>query len=479
MAEEQVRWGDKVRRYRQVHFIGIGGYGMSALARVLLDQGIQVSGSDLARKDLTDKLEQQGAKVYIGHRREQIDGADVVVYSSDIPKDNVELVEATRRHIPLLHRSQMLAQILNDKTGIAVAGTHGKTTTTSMIARVMEACGLDPTYVIGGEMLDIGSNARAGNSQYVVAEADESDGTFLHYYPYIGVVTNLEADHLENYDGRFEKLVAAYKQFLSQIKPGGVAILNVDDPHLKALIPSLACRVLTYSLQDSSADLYASAITTLDWGIGYTAYMRGKKLGEVRLAVPGRHNVANSLAAILAGWELGLSFEDIVPALGSFHGAKRRFEVVAEVNGILLVDDYAHHPTEIKATLEAARALNRRVLALFQPHRYSRTDDLKEEFSRAFGQADEVWITEIYSPKGDQHRPITGQDLVAMIRKESNPNTHYATDLKDLHRQVRPRLAPGDLVLTMGAGDIWQVAGWLRDDLLANERSEQITDAAT
>lgn len=470
MAEEQVRRGDEVNEYRQAHFIGIGGYGMSALARVLLAQGVKVTGSDLARKDLTDKLEQLGARVYIGHREEQVDGADVVIYSSDIPRDNVELMEAVRRKIPLLHRSQMLAKILNGKRGIAVAGTHGKTTTASMIARLLELGGLDPTYIIGGELMDVGSNARAGRGPYVVAEADESDGTFLQYTPFVAVVTNLEADHLENYGGDFAKMIDAYRQFLAQIKPGGLAVLNADDPRLRSFIPSLAGRVMTYSLEDASADLVAADIRASGWGSRYRAVFRGTDLGPVALAVPGRHNVANSLAALLVGMELGLPFADMAEALSTFHGAKRRFEVIAEVDGILLVDDYAHHPTEIAATLEAARGLDRRVVALFQPHRYSRTDDLKEQFAGAFAEADEVWITEIYSPKGDQHRPISGRELVRLIRQKSNPNTHYAADLQELLRQVAPRLQPGDVVLTMGAGDIWQVARWLRDELSLKKR---------
>lgn len=465
MVEEQVRRGDEVIQYRQAHFIGIGGYGMSALARVLLAKGVKVSGSDLARKDLIDKLEQLGAQVYIGHRREQVDGADVVVYSSDIPQDNVELTEAVRRQIPLLHRSQMLAQILNHQTGIAVAGPHGKTTTASMIARVLEVGGLDPTYIIGGELLDVGSNARAGDSPYVVAEADESDGTFLQYVPFMAVVTNLEADHLENYDGDFNKLVGAYRQFLSQIKPGGLAVINVDDPHLRSFLPSLDCSVCTYSLHDTSADLVAVDIRTNGWGSVYRAVFRGDDWGEITLSVPGRHNVSNSLAALLIGRSLGLSLSDMAAALSTFHGAKRRFEVIAEVDGIMFVDDYAHHPTEIAATLEAARGLNRRVVALFQPHRYSRTDDLKEAFGSAFAGADEVWVTEIYSPKGDERRPISGRDLVELIRQKSNRNAHYAADLHELVQQVLPRLSAGDLVLTMGAGDIWQVARWLPDAL--------------
>ncbi|MFO7264413.1 MAG: UDP-N-acetylmuramate--L-alanine ligase [Bacillota bacterium] len=468
-----MRRGDEVIQYRQAHFIGIGGYGMSALARVLLAKGVKVSGSDLTRKDLIDKLEQLGARVYIGHRKEQVNGADVVVYSSDIPQDNVELAEAVRRQIPLLHRSQMLAQILNGQTGIAVAGTHGKTTTTSMIARILELCGLDPTYIIGGELLDVGSNAKAGKSPYVVAEADESDGTFLQYEPFVAVVTNLEADHLENYDNDFSKLVDAYRQFLGRIKPGGLAVLNVDDPHLRSFIPSMGCRVMTYSMRDSEADLYAADVRTHGLGCTYRAVFRGNDWGEVTLSVPGRHNVANSLAALLVGQELGLAFPDMAAALSSFHGAKRRFEIIADVDDILVVDDYAHHPTEIAATLEAARGLNRRVVALFQPHRYSRTDDLKEQFASAFDKADEVWITDIYSPKGDQRRPISGQQLVDLIRQKSNPNTHFAPNLQALVQQVRPRLAPGDLVLTMGAGDIWQVSRWLRDELLANKQMKR------
>lgn len=454
-----------MEHFGQVHFIGIGGSGMSAIARVLLEMGVKVSGSDLVQKEVTERLASMGARIYIGHGPENLAGADVVVYSTDIPQDNPELVAAKERGLSLYHRSHMLAQILNAKRGVAVAGAHGKTTTSSLIAVMMQHCGLDPTYLIGGEVVGLESNAHFGQGEFVVAEADESDRSFLAYHPSVAVVTNIEADHLENYEGDFSKLCQAYEQFLSQVKPEGLAVLNRDDPHLRELGRRLPVKTLWYALDEEEADLRIADIRAEALGTSGTVWYQGQMAGELRLHLPGRHNLSNAAAALLVGYQAGLDFEPMAQALSTFRGTKRRFEILGRAQDILVVDDYAHHPTEILATLQAAKSTGHRVVALFQPHRYTRTDDLKEEFGRAFGPADEVWIADIYSPKGDQWRPISAEELVHRVRRSSNPNTFYGGDLTQLYQQVLPRLRPGDLVLTMGAGDIWKVGRQLLQNL--------------
>ncbi|GAB7388678.1 UDP-N-acetylmuramate--L-alanine ligase [Bacillaceae bacterium] len=457
-----------------VHFIGIGGYGMSAIARVMLDMGYRVSGSDVVRKELTDKLRARGAKVFIGHAPNNVIGADVVVYSTDIPKDNVELKAAEQFRIPLIHRSKMLARLLNMKTGIAVSGTHGKTTTSSMISLVMEKCGLDPTYIIGGEILDIGSNARAGKGEYVVAEADESDGSFLEYHPQIAVVTNIEPDHLEHYDGDFAKLKEAYRKFLDNIREGGTAVICADDPHLNGMKTDLKARVITYGLKEQ-ADYTAKDIVLGDRTARFTVLHHGKELGEIRLAIPGKHNVSNALAAVIVCLQAGIPFAEIAKAIAGFHGAKRRFQVIGEGNDILVVDDYAHHPTEIQATISAAKSTNRRIIAVFQPQRYTRTYFLLDAFSRAFAEADEVVISDIYSPAGEkQIEGVTAEKLVDLIKVNSNPNATFIPTKEKILEYLLRTVKPGDLVLTMGAGDIWKVA----DGLALKLRGSQ-AEAAT
>ena len=443
---------------RRAHFIGIGGYGMSAVARVLLDMGIKVTGSDVAENKLIKRLLERGAIVHIGHDASHVEGADLVVYSSSIPEENVERIEARRKGIPVLHRSQMLARLLNDRFGIAVAGAHGKTTTSSMIALALELCGKDPTFVIGGEILGLDGNAKAGKSMYVVAEADESDGTFLEYYPSIAVVTNVEQDHLENYDGDFNKLKRAYRQFLSQVKPDGLTVLCLDDPHLREIASQLHNRVITYGI-DRPADYNAVDIRRQGRQVSFRVVRGEEELGEMMLNVPGRHNVNNALAALIVCLETGLSFPEAAAALGRFQGAKRRFQLIGEVDGITVVDDYAHHPTEIRATLNGAKAMGKRIVAVFQPQRFSRTYFLMEEFSRAFDQADEVIITDIYSPPGEKPIPgVTSDRLAQLVRQNSNPNTLYCPAKEDVLNTLLERIRPGDLIMTMGAGDIWRVA---------------------
>ncbi len=454
-----------VNTSEHIHFIGIGGYGMSAIAKVMLEMGYQVSGSDLAQQELTEKLAAKGAQVFIGHEAQNVKGADVVVYSTALAKDNVEMVAAEELNIPILHRSQMLARLMNAKKGIAVAGAHGKTTTSSMIALVLERCGLDPTFIIGGEIMNVGSNAKAGKGDWVVAEADESDGSFLQYQPAIALVNNIEADHLENYDGNFENLKKAYAQFLSQVKEDGKAVVCLDDQYLKEMISSVNSEVLTYAIE-AEADFTARNIVLGDRKVSFDVMRGAEALGTIHLSVPGKHNVYNALATLITCMEAGLSFDRIAEAITEFRGAKRRFQVLGEVNDILVIDDYAHHPTEIEATIQAAKATGKRIVAVFQPQRYTRTYFLFEQFSRAFPEADEVIITDIYSPAGEkQIEGIDSAKLVELIRQNSNANVRYVPTKEQVQTYLLKSVRPGDLVITMGAGDIWKAAAGLAEAL--------------
>ncbi|RUS47636.1 UDP-N-acetylmuramate--L-alanine ligase [Cohnella sp. AR92] len=459
-----------LRTEQRVHFIGIGGYGMSAIARVMLEMGYEVTGSDVARQELTEKLAAKGARISIGHEAKNVHGANLVVYSTALPRDNVERKEAEQLNIPTLHRAQMLARLLNDRKGVAVAGAHGKTTTSSMIALVMELGKIDPTFIIGGEIVNVGTNAKAGNGEYVVAEADESDGSFLQYSPAIAVVTNIEPDHLENYEGDFGKLKEAYVKFLNNVRQGGSAVVCLDDENVKEILPQASStRAITYAIDNEQADYRATDIVLGDRCASFQVAKNGQTLGVIELSVPGRHNVYNALATVVVCLEAGLSFEQIAEAIVEFRGAKRRFHVLGEVKDMLIIDDYAHHPTEIEATILAAKATGKRIIAVFQPQRYTRTFFLLDAFSRAFKEADEVIITDIYSPAGEQRiEGVTSQRLVELIAANSNPNVAYVPTKEEVKALLASRIAPGDLVLTMGAGDIWKVA-----DSLARELREQ------
>lgn len=432
---------------------------MSAIARVLLEMGFRVTGSDVARQELTEKLEAKGAKVFIGHDAKNVNGADLVVYSGALPKDNVEMVAAAELNIPVIHRAQMLARLMNAKKGIAVAGAHGKTTTSSMIALVMEQSGADPTYIIGGEIMNIGSNAKAGKGDYVVAEADESDGSFLQYHPALAVVTNIEADHLENYDGDFGKLKNAYSAFLRQIKPGGKAVVCLDDAYVRELLPGVEVDKIAYGIDSPDADFRAEDIVLGDRKSSFTVTRRGETLGRLQLSIPGRHNVLNALATLIVSLEAGLTFDQVAAAIKEFRGAKRRFQVLCETDNILVIDDYAHHPTEIQATIQAAKATGKRIIAVFQPQRYTRTFFLLEAFSKAFHDADEVILTDIYSPTGEKRiEGVSSRKLADMIRENSNERVTYIPDQQETLQHLINTVRPGDLVLTMGAGDIWKTA---------------------
>lgn len=452
-----------LKTLEHVHFIGIGGYGMSAVARVMLEMGYTVTGSDVARQDLTDKLQAKGAVIHIGHDPAYVQDADIVVYSTALPKDNEERVAAEQRGIPVLHRSEMLARLLNAKQGITIAGAHGKTTTSSMIAFVLDRCGVDPTFIIGGEVTNLGTNAAAGRGDFVVAEADESDGSFLAYHPQMAVVTNIEADHLENYGGDFNNLKAAYVQFLSQIKEDGAAVLCGDDPIIREMMSELKCNAITYGI-DEKADYQAVDIEAVDRHIRFTMMKGEEALGTVELSIPGRHIVLNAMATIIVSMQAGVAFEQAAAAITDFTGAKRRYQIIGSAQDVLIVDDYAHHPTEIEATLLAAKASGKRIVAVFQPQRYSRTYFLFDQFSRAFNHADEVLITDIYSPAGEQ--PIEGvhsSKLVESIREHSNEHAQYIADKEEALSYLKEHTKPGDLVITMGAGDIWRVAYQLAD----------------
>jgi UDP-N-acetylmuramate--alanine ligase len=445
---------------------------MSAIAKVMLEMGFHVSGSDLAQQELTEKLAKKGADVFIGHEAEHVQGADLVVYSTALSKDNVEIKRAEELNIPIIHRSEMLARLLNTKKGVAVAGAHGKTTTSSMISLVLEQCGTDPTYIIGGEILNLGSNAKAGKGDYVVAEADESDGTFLQYHPYLGVVTNIEADHLEHYDGDFEKLKSAYARFLSQVKSDGKAVVCADDPYIEAMLPDLGDKAVTYGLGEG-ADYSAHDLILGDRRVQFTVHHKGEILGTMKLSVPGKHNVYNALATLVVCLDAGLSFSQIAEAIVDFRGAKRRFQVMGESGGILVIDDYAHHPTEIEATISAAKATGKRIVAVFQPQRYTRTFFLLDQFSRAFPEADEVVLTDIFSPAGEQQiEGISSARLAGLIRENSNPQVRHLPTKDDVFDYLQSTVTSGDLVITMGAGDIWKVADRLAKDLRARYGEE-------
>lgn len=455
-------------KQEHVHFIGIGGYGMSAIARVLLDMGYKVTGSDVAISELAQKLIDRGATVYVGHLAHQVEGADLVVYSTACSPDNEEIVEANRSGIPVIHRAEMLARLLNEKKGIAVAGAHGKTTTSSMIALVLELCGTEPSFIIGGEIMNLGTNAKAGKGDFVVAEADESDGSFLNYYPTIGVVTNIEPDHLENYEGSFERLKDAYVTFLGQIQPTGKAVVCLDDEHIRNMLPAVKSQVITYGIDALDADYRAENIVLGDRCMTFDVWKHGESLGTLHLNVPGLHNVANALATLIVGLEAGCTFDAVKAAIVQFSGAKRRFQVIGDTNGILVVDDYAHHPTEIEATIAAAKATGRRIVAIFQPQRYTRTFFLFDAFSMAFAGADVAILCDIYSPAGE--KPIEGVStatLVERIRTNSNPNAIHLPTKDDVLAYLKQHAQSGDLVITMGAGDIYKVAYSFSDYLKA------------
>ena len=459
-------------RTRHVHFVGIGGIGMSGIAELLANLGFEVSGSDAKRSAVTERLGTLGIRVDLGHDAAHVGDADVVVISSAVRPTNPEVVEAARRQVPVIPRAEMLAELMRLRFSIAVAGAHGKTTTTSMIALALERAGLDPTAVIGGRLSAFGSNARLGQGEFMVAEADESDRSFLKLFPTIAVITNIDHEHLENYGG-FEDLQQAFVDFANKTPFYGGVVACLDDANLAAVLPRMTRRVITYGLDSEAADLIATDVAMAPMSVTAIVKRRVRgsagapasgdrrtaltTLGTLRLAVPGRHNLLNALAAVAVGMELGLSFERVAAGLKDFRGAERRFDVRGEPNGILVVDDYGHHPTEIAAVLAAARTLGRRIVVAFQPHRYSRTASLMDAFGPALAGADHVLLTDIYSAGEEPIAGVTLETLGAAVRRAVTVPVDLVPRLDDLVPAIARVVRPGDVVITLGAGSIGTV----------------------
>jgi UDP-N-acetylmuramate--alanine ligase len=442
------------KRYQQIHFIGIGGSGMSGIAEILLNLGYRVTGSDQKRNDAVEHLEQLGAKVVIGHAAANVEGSHVVVYSSAVSRDNVEVRAAHERQIPVIPRAEMLAELMRLKYGIAVAGTHGKTTTTSMIGAVLAEGRYDPTIVVGGRVTSLGSNARLGQGEYLVAEADESDGSFLKLAPTIAVVTTIDAEHLDHY-GTLDAICEAFRVFVSKVPFYGSAVLCLDQPNIQRLIPRLEKRIITYGLE-SGADLVARHLELAGMTSRFEVYQRGALLGECTLQIPGRHNVLNALAAVGVGLDVEIPFVTIQKALAGFAGVQRRFQVRGSAAGVTVVDDYGHHPAEIRATLAAAKAgFDCRVVTVFQPHRFTRTHHLRQEFLTAFNQADVLIVMDIYAAGESPMPGVTAEDLANGIRAHGHRNvTYLGSDRARIAQHLCEITRPGDLVLTLGAGDV-------------------------
>lgn len=444
-------------KIERIHFVGIGGIGMSGIAEVLINLGYRVSGSDLRESEITERLASLGGTIAIGHRSENVGTADVVVISSAVREDNPEVIEARRRLIPVIPRAEMLAELMRMKYGIAVAGTHGKTTTTSMIATVLTQGGIDPTIVIGGKLNTLGTNAKLGRGEYLVAEADESDGSFLKLSPSIAVVTNIDADHLDFYRGGIEEIKDSFVEFINKIPFYGLAVLCLEDPNIAEIIPRVRKRFVTYGLS-SQCDIRATHIR-LEGGItSFVLHYKGYRMGEISFRMPGAHNVLNALACIAVACELDLPFDQIREGFARFGGVGRRFQVKGEVGGVTVIDDYGHHPAEIRATLAAARSgwPDRRIVVAFQPHRYSRTKELFDEFLTCFYDADLLVVTDIYAAGEAPVEGVDARHLAEEIARHGQKNVTYIPDLA----QVAPFLADtaqgDDMVITLGAGSIWK-----------------------
>ena len=450
---------------------------MSGIAELLANLGYEVSGSDAKRSSVTERLEQLGVRVASGHDARHVGAADVVVTSSAIRADNPEVAEARSRGIPIIPRAEMLAELMRLRYGIAIAGAHGKTTTTSMIALILERAGLDPTAVIGGRLSAFGSNARLGRSDYMVAEADESDRSFLKLSPSIAVITNIDHEHMESY-GTWENLQQAFADFANKVPFYGAVVACADDLPVRELMSRLTRRVITYGLADAEvtgADMRLEAFGSSCTVVQRRSNGRRDRLGDLRLHVPGRHNVLNALAATAVGLELGVPFSKIATGLAEFHGAERRFETKGEVHGVLVVDDYGHHPTEIAAVLAAAKAgIERRVLAVFQPHRYTRTQQLLKDFGPAFTGADAIVLTDIYAAGEQPIEGITIEALADAIRATASAPVTVVKAIEELPAAVAAMCRPGDFVLTLGAGSI----GAVGDRILAELRGRGLSAEA-
>ena len=444
-------------KIQHIHFVGIGGIGMSGIAEVLLNLGYHVSGSDMKESEVTRRLQALGCKISFGHRKENVKDADVVVVSSAIRKGNPEVEVAEQRLIPVIPRAEMLAELMRMKVGVAIAGTHGKTTTTSLIATVLAAGGLDPTVVIGGRLNSLGSNARLGQGDFLVAEADESDGSFVTLMPTIAVVTNIDPEHLDYYRG-IEEIKEAFLQFVNKIPFFGLAVLCLDHPNIQSLIPRLKKRFTTYGLT-TQADFQAKEIVFERLSTSFDVLHQRKEVGRLKIQMPGLHNVYNSLATVATAYELDIPFRTVQEALREFGGIQRRFQIKGEKQGVLVVDDYGHHPVEIMATLRAARTgWERRIVVVFQPHRYTRTQALFQDFLTAFNDADVLVLADIYPAGEDRIEGVEAKRLYEGIRDYGHRDVTYLPDKKEIVEHLLRTVRSGDLVITLGAGDIWQVS---------------------
>jgi UDP-N-acetylmuramate--alanine ligase len=445
-----------LRNFKKVHMIGIGGIGMSGIAEVLLAMNFKVSGSDRSLSEVTDRLASLGAEIYEGHSEQNLKDVDVVVYSSAVTLDNVEIQEALRRKIPVIKRSEMLAELMRLRYGIGIAGTHGKTTTTSMVGLVLLEAGFDPTVIVGGKLSGLGgTNARLGKGEFIVVEADEFDRSFLQLTPVIAAITTLEKEHLDIYKD-LDDIKAAFVEFANKVPFYGFVVLCLDEEGLREILPQINRKVITYGTS-AQADVRAYDISFSEIHSKFKVKYNGEFLGEIELNVPGIHNVKNSLVAVTIAKELGVDFSIIQSALKKFTGVYRRFEIKAEVDGIMVIDDYAHHPTEVSATLSAIRSgWDRRVVAVFQPHLYTRTRDFYSDFAKAFLDSDVFICTDVYPAREVPIQGVTGQMITDAAEKFGHKNVIYVPDKNQIPDKLLEIVKPGDIVITMGAGDIWK-----------------------
>ena len=456
------------RKKYHIHFVGVGGIGMSGIAELLLNLGYSVSGSDVKTSDVTERLSRLGGRIYEGHSANQMEGADVVVFSSAVHDDNPEIVAARKLAIPVIPRAEMLAELMRLKYSVAVAGAHGKTTTTSLVAAVLGRGGLDPTVVIGGKLKSIGTNAYLGKGDFIVAEADESDGSFLRMAPAIAVVTNIDREHLDYYQD-LEQIKAAFLGFVDRIPFYGLAVLCLDNEPIQDLMPDIKKRYTTYGMS-TQADIQARNVVFENLKSRFFIYHLGRRLGEVRLNLPGIHNVYNAMAGVAVGIELEIPFQTIKDALENIEGVQRRLEIKGETNGITVVDDYGHHPTEIKTTLQAAKEAwpDRRKVVVFQPHRYSRTRALFAEFTRSFYQSDVLLVLPIYSAGEKVIEGVDSGSMCEGIREHGHKEVVCLDGIADAVASLAEMLRPGDILLTLGAGDVWKVG----EEVLHRMRSD-------
>ncbi|REL32755.1 UDP-N-acetylmuramate--L-alanine ligase [Thalassotalea euphylliae] len=471
----------EMRRVKQIHFVGIGGAGMGGIAEVLLNEGYQISGSDIAENAVVKRLVALGAQVHIGHQAENINGASVIVVSTAIDKTNPEITAAFEQRIPVVRRAEMLAELMRFRHGIAIAGTHGKTTTTSLIASILAEGELDPTFVIGGLLNSAGTNARLGSSRYLVAEADESDASFLHLQPMVAVVTNIDADHMETYDGDFEKLKDTYLEFLHNLPFYGIAVLCIDNPVVRELLPKVARQVITYGFSED-ADIRATDFEQSAGQSRFNVVINNETNFDVTLNLPGEHNVLNALAAIAVAHDEGVNQTAITKSLSEFAGIGRRFEQLAdlstEAGDMVLVDDYGHHPKEVEATIKAMRNgwPDKRLVMVFQPHRYSRTRDLFEDFVEVLSEVDSLFLLDVYSAGEASIPSADSKSLARAIRQRGQLEPVYVSDVEKLPSLLAVQLQENDMVITQGAGNIGAVARSLAVSPLLNLQHNTSSD---